>query len=494
MISSVANVGSISSAGLGSGLDVNSLVTQLMAIENKPLDALKSAATALNSKLSTYGKLQSYFSALQDKSNALTSSTLWSAVVASSGDPTAVKVSTDSGAAAGNYSVQVNKLAAAQTVTAAALPSSASTLNEGTLSIELGAWTEVDDGNGGVNTTGFTAKSGSTPITVAIGAGDTSLASIRDKINAAGAGVVASIVNDANGARLSLRSKETGAENGFRISAAETVDDGVAGTGLSALAFDAAGGSSNMLRSRSASNAEALVNGIAVSSASNTLNNVVDGMTLTLAKVSSDPVEVSVATDTEGAKKKITDFVSAYNDLASYLRTQTTYNDAAKTGGPLQGDQGANALQRQLRDVLNQASTASGTYSRLSDIGVTMQRDGTLAVDDTKLSNAVTNLPELKKLLATDGAENASSGFVRRWKRLADSALGLGGTFESRTEGLNASLRTNSKNQDSMSLRLSYTENRMRAQYTALDTQMAKLNNLSAYMTQQITLMNASKA
>lgn len=488
MTSSVSSVGTLSSAGLGSGLDVNSLVTQLMAIENRPLDALKSTATALNSKLSTFGKLQSYFAALQDKSNALVSSTLWSAVIATSGDPTAVKVATGSGASAGSFGVQVNKLAAAQTVTAAAQPTSASTLNAGSLTIELGTWT------GEPTPTGFTAKSGSAPVTVTIGAGETSLASIRDKINGAGAGVVASIVTDANGARLSIRSKDTGAENGFRIAAAETVDDGAAGTGLSALAYDATGGASQMSRTQSAINADATVNGIAISSASNTLTNVVDGVTISLAKVTTSPVDVSVTADSASAKKAITDFVSAYNDLAGYLHTQTAYDASTKVAGALQGDQGAISLQNQLRAVLNVNSSASSVFTSLSDIGLTLDRNGTMQVNDTKLTSAVGNLPELKKVLATDGADTASSGFVRRWKRLADSALSTGGTFDSRTQGLNMSLRTNSKSQDAMSSRLAQTETRMRAQYTALDTQMAKLNNLSAYMTQQITLMNAASS
>ena len=486
---SISSVGTISSAGLGSGLDVNSLVTQLMAIERRPLDALRTSATSINSKLSNFGKLQSYFSALQDKSNALASSTLWSAVIATSGDPASVKVASNSAATAGSYSVQVNRLASAQTVTSAALPSSSSTLNEGSLTIEMGSWTTSIDGSGVTTTTGFTPKTASSAITVNIGSGDTSLVAVRDKINAAGAGVVASIVTDANGARLSMRSSATGAENAFRISATETTNDGVDGTGLSALSYDAAG-SSQLTRSKVASNADAIINGIAISSASNTLADVVDGLTISLSKETTAPVDVSVATDAEGVKKKITEFVGAYNDLAGYLHTQTAYNSASSSGGPLQGDQSANSLQRQLRAVLNQATTASSIWTQLSDTGLSLKADGSMVIDDTKLSNAVTNLPELKKTLATDGSSNANSGFVQRWKRVADTALGLGGALESRTSGLNASLRSNTKSQDNLSVRLTQTEARMRKQYTALDTQMARLNNLSAYMTQQITLLN----
>jgi flagellar hook-associated protein 2 len=486
MSTSISGVGSINSAGIGSGLDVNSIVSQLMAIEQRPLTQLQTQASTFQSQVSTYGQLQSYFSALQDKSTALTTATLWSGTTATSADTSSVSVSTGTNAAAGSYAVNVQSLAAAQTVTAAALPSSTSTLNEGTLTIELGSYT------GG--TPPFTAKTGSTPVTVTIGPGETSLAAIRDKINAAGAGVTASIVTDANGARLSLRSTATGAENAFRITATETVDDGVAATGLTALAYDAAGGASQMTRSETAVDAKATINGIAIASASNTLANVVDGLTINLLKPTTSAVTVSVAADSASIKQKIADFVSAFNDLAGFLHNQTAYNADTKSAGALQGDQTANSLQQALRNVLNQASTASSAFSRLSDVGITMQADGTLTSDATKLDNAMSNLPELKKLFAANGADNASTGFGLRWKKLADAALGTGGTFETRTASLKSRLSSNGKEQDNLQTRLAGIEARMRAQYTALDTKMAQLNGLSAYVTQQMAVWTASNA
>jgi flagellar hook-associated protein 2 len=247
-----------------------------------------------------------------------------------------------------------------------------------------------------------------------------------------------------------------------------------------------------MMRSETAVDAQATINGIAITSASNTLANVVDGLTISLLKSTASAVGVTVAADTAGIKQKITDFIAAFNGVASFLRTQTAYNPDAKTGGALQGDSTAVGLQRALRNVLNQASSASSAFTRLSDVGITMQADGTLAADATKLDAGLANLPELKKLLATDGADTASSGFMQRWKDLADAALGSGGTFETRTSSLNNRLTRNTKDQDNMQLRLDSIESRMRAQYTALDTKMAQLNGLSAYMTQQIAQFNKS--
>ncbi len=480
------SVGSISSTGIGSGLDVASMIDRLMALENRPLSLLKTQATTLNTKLSTVGKLQSNFAALRDKANALTSNTLWSNTVATSADASAVKVSTSANATAGSYAVNVSQLALGQTVTSQAPAGGPLALNEGTLTIELGSW------QAGSPAAGFDAKSGSTPVIITIGPDDTSLTAFRDKINAAGAGVTASIVTDASGARLSLRSTATGAENGFRISASETTDDGTADNGLSALSFDASAASSPMQRTMSAGNAVLTVNGIALTSASNTLNNVIDGLSLTLQKPTSGDVDVSVTSDTASVKTAITDLVGAFNTLASFIRTQTAYNADSKQAGGLQGDQSILALQNQLRGVLSEASGASSAWSRLSDIGIAIKADGTLETNTTKLDNALGNLPELKKLLATDGADSAASGFARRFKRLGDAALGAEGVFESRTASIKAGVTHNSKSQDAMQQRLDQTRARLQAQYTALDTKMATLNGLSSYMTQQITQFNRS--
>lgn len=488
MATSVSGIGSISSTGIGSGLNVTDILDRLMAVEQRPLDLLKTAGNDLGTRLSTVGKLQGFFSAMRDKANVLTAPTLWSGTTATSADTSAVKVSTGSNAVAGSYAVEVSRLATGQTVTSTAQAAATSTLGEGTLTIELGTWGD------GEPASGFTAKSGSSPVSITIGPGDTSLSAIRDKINSAGAGVTATLVTDASGTRLSLRSRETGAENAFRVGVAESADDGNAATGLSALAYDASDAAAPMARTASAVNAQLSVNGIALSSASNTLTDVVDGLTLTLAKTTTSPVDVSVATDTASVKTAVTDFVTAFNNLASFIRTQTAYNADSKTAGALQGDQGTLSLQTQLRAALNQGSSASSTWSRLSDIGIAMKSDGTLETNATKLDNALGNLGELKKLMAGDGSTTAELGFVRRFKNLADAALGSSGLFDSRNASLQASIDRNSKSQDAMSLKLEKTRTRLQAQYSALDTKMASLSNLSSYMTQQITQMNKSSA
>ena len=486
MATSIAGVGNISSAGIGSGLDVASIVSKLMSIERAPLTALETQATGYNSRLSTMGKLQSQFGALRDKANALVATTLWSSTTATASDSAALKISTASNAVPGNYAVAVNRLAVGQTAISTALADTGIALGAGNLKIELGSY------GAGSPAADFTAKAGNPAVTVSLAEGDSSLAGLRDKINSANAGVLASIVTDATGARLSIRSKETGAENAFRITATETTDEGNAATGLSSLGFDASAGSSPMLRTTSAANADLSINGIAISSASNTLNNVIDGLTMTLQKTSVTPVDVTVKSDTAAVRGAITDFVASFNSLASYLHTQTAYNADNKTGGALQGDQGALGMQGQLRGVVNEGSSASSLWGRLSDIGIALKTDGTLETTTTKLDNALENLGELRKLLATDGSGSAESGFVRRFKRLADDTLSANGALDTRSSGLRTSLNRNNKSQEAAQKRLDQTEARLRAQYSALDTTMAKLSTTSAYVKQQFSSKSSS--
>jgi flagellar hook-associated protein 2 len=470
----------ISSTGVGSGLDVESIVTQLMAIERRPVTLLQNAATDLKAQLSSFGQMQSYMSAFRDKANALTSTTLWGQTVATASDTTAVSVSTGSSASAGSYSISVSKLAASQTVTSTAFAASTSVVGEGSLSIELGTWS-------GDPATAFSAKAGSSPVSITIGPTETSLASIRDKINAAGAGVTASIVNDASGARLSLRSTSTGAENGFRVTATETVDDGNPATGLSALGYNGEG-LSPMSLNQKALNAEAKINGIDIVSASNTLANVADGLTVKLLKTTTSAVDVSVTQDTDAVKTAINGFVSAYNDLNGFIRTQTKYNPDSKVAGTLQGDRTAVGLQNQLRSVLRDSSTASALYTRFSDVGIEIQKDGSLQVKAAKLTDALGNLADLRKVLAsTDDSTATSTGIVQRFKLFADQVLDTDGALQTRTDGLNLSVKLNSQRQDALNSRMDETEKRLRAQYQTLDANMAKLSQLSGYVNQQLS-------
>ena len=471
----------ITSLGIGSGADINSIVTQLVALESRPLVLMRNAATTLQTQVSSYGQLSSLFGALQSAANNLTGNSLWNKSTATSSDDTAVTVVGGSTAAAGSYAVSVQRLATNQTVVSTSPYADASALvGSGTLTLDIGQW-DLPPMN-------FLPQVGRAPVTVPITASDT-LQTLRDKINGLGAGVNASIVTDSSGARLSLRSSSSGAENGFRLSVADDDGNNADAAGLSRFAFNPAGGSTQMEQKLAASNAQATVNGITVVSASNELSGVIDGMTLRLRKVSS--ADVAVTSDRDAVKTAIQGFADAYNTLSKAITEQTKYDPGTKVGGPLQGDSAATGLQRQLRTLLNVASGASATFGRLSDVGLQVQRDGTLKVDGGKLDSATANLTELKKAFANaDVGNSANDGFARRYATLATQVLGSDGSLTTRTEGLRTRITRNGEDQANLSDRVERFRARLVAQYTVLDGNLSKLNALSSYVTQQMNALN----
>jgi flagellar hook-associated protein 2 len=390
---------------------------------------MKSQASQLQTQVSSFGKLSSLFSSLQSAASKLTSSSLWAQSVAASSDSTSISIVGGSTAAGGNYAVSVQKLASPLTVASGtAFGSAGELVGQGQLTIELGAWQDVPPMT-------FLPKLGGGQVIVDVAATDT-LQTLRDKINAAGAGVTASIVTDSSGARLSLRSANTGAENAFRIQANDTGDsNSTDAAGLSRFAFDPPNmpapdpqnPTASMVLKQSAANAEATVNGIQVSSASNDLGTVVEGLTLRLHKQTAADVDISVTKDREGVKKAIQDFATAYNELTKTIADQTRYDPTTKAAGALQGDSTATGLLRQMRSLVNTASGASGTFPRLSNLGLEIQRDGTLSVDSAKLDAATLDLSELRKALANnDTLDAGNNGLARRYATLASQVLGVG--------------------------------------------------------------------
>jgi flagellar hook-associated protein 2 len=468
----------ITSLGIGSGVDINSIVNQLVAVESRPLTQMRSEASRLQTQVSGYGQISSLFSALQTAASKLTGNTLWNASRASSADESVVQVVGGSGAASGNHSVAVTRLAANQTVSAtSALASPGELVGSGVITLQTGRW-DLPPMN-------FVPHVGRDPINVTVTASDT-LATLRDKINAAGAGVTASIVSDASGARLALRSSDSGADNGFRLQVAD--DDGAPlddGLGLSRFAFDPPAGSTGMAQRVAASNAQATVNGIAVESASNELSGVIEGLTLRLRKEGAS-TELNVSADTEAVKTAINEFATAYNNLAKSIAEQTKYDATSKVAGVLQGDSAATGLQRQLRSLLGAGSLASASFPRLADVGLNLQRDGTLSVDSTKLDGALGNLAELKKAFAASNSDPNRDGFARRYADLAQQVLGSDGSLTTRTEGLRERINKNSDEQVAMEERIERFRARLVAQYTAMDSNLSRLNSLSNYVTQTL--------
>jgi flagellar hook-associated protein 2 len=475
----------ISSIGIGSGLDIESVITQLVAVERAPVTKLQTEATSLQTKLSTYGKLQSGMAALRDAASALTRPSTWNATVGASSDTTSVAVTTSASTLPGSYSIEVQRLASVQSNATGVYASADALVGEGTLHIELGTW--------GAGQTSFTPKAGATAVDITVGPPAESLAQLRDKINASNSGVVASVLTDASGARLVLRSAATGEANGFRVGVSDNDGNNVDGIGLSALAFDPSAGILTMAQALAAANAAASLNGLPIASESNTLSNVLDGMTLTLGKVTTAPVLVEAKSDKESIRKALDSFVTAYNDLNKLVAEQTKYDAASKTAGVLQGDSAAVSIRSQMRSLLGSSSGASAMFTRLAEVGFDVQTDGSIKLDETKLANGLANLGEMKKLFSnSDLLTPANNGIATQLRAMADQVLGIEGSISTRTEGLRKRIDLNQDRQELLEDRIAMMEKRLRAQYTALDRQMASLNSLSNYVTQQLSVLNSS--
>ncbi|HZW73725.1 MAG TPA: flagellar filament capping protein FliD, partial [Caldimonas sp.] len=294
------------------------------------------------------------------------------------------------------------------------------------------------------------------------------------------------VVVDASGARLALQSTTTGAANGFRVTVADDDGNNADAAGLSQLAFDPAGGAAQMTLAQAAANTQATVNGIAVTSSSNVLSGVIDGITFNLGKVTTQPVTINVTRNTDAVKSMLGAFVTAYNQLNDFLSQATHYDPTTKQAALLQGDSTATSIQNQLHNIIGTNTGASSTFSTLSSLGIQLQKDGSLKIDDATLSSALTNLPEVTKALSNlDPTVAGNNGIGKRFYDWTSGLLASNGSLPGKTQSIQAGIARNQKDQDAMQDRLDATEARLRAQYSALDTTMAQANALAKYVTQQ---------
>ncbi|MBZ0225823.1 MAG: flagellar filament capping protein FliD [Comamonas sp.] len=467
--------------GLGGNVDVNALIKASVDAVKLPItrpNGLNDQAKLTEAKISTFGKLQSLVSTLQLAAGKLASVTGWNAVTATSSDSQSVTATAIGGTVETNFSVEVQQLAKAQVSASDALAASQS-VGAGQLSLQIGRW------SGG----SFTAGS-AVPVDIAITASDT-LTDIAGKINGAGAGVTATLLTDASGQRLMLRSKTTGEEAGFQVNVTDADGSNTDGLGLSrlinGLATDPGAGA--------AANARALINGqYTVTSASNTFENAISGVTFKAEKETTAPVQITVTKDSSAVQKNIEDFVVAYNAANQALNELTKYDAATKQGGLLQGDSTAISLQNILRNSIQSLSSSTGPFRTLSDIGLGMIRGGDLTIDSTKLGAAMQDPDAIKALfIGADGLATTQDGVAENIKTATSSLLDSGGFFATKDKQLKNVLQLNAKEVERVNARADSAEALLKARYTALDSQMSQLNALNAYIAQQVTTWNKTK-
>ncbi|MES3024448.1 MAG: flagellar filament capping protein FliD [Pseudomonadota bacterium] len=395
----------LSSAGIGSNLDVDSIVSKLMSVEQAPLAKLIRQEASYQTKLSGFGTLKGALSAFQTAIRGLSDSSKFQGVKVGTGDPAVATASAGASAVPGTYALKVSQLAQAQKLVAGGLASSSAALGQGVISFDLGS-ISIDGGgsyNGATGKyTGATFTSAGAGVkTVTIDSSNNSLAGIRDAINKAAIGVTATIINDGSGApfRLALTSSATGQAASMKISVADTAPD----TGLSnLLAHDPEAGQA-LTQTSTAQNALFTVDGVAVSKPGNSVTDVLGGVTLNLLKVGDS--SATIARDTAAVAAAVTAFVKAYNDINQNFTEAAAYNPATKQAAILNGEASVRNMQGQMRAVLNAAvGGGAGAFSRLSEIGVTLQKDGQLALDSGKLNKALeTNFSDFAGLFSSTG-------------------------------------------------------------------------------------------
>jgi len=451
---------SVSSLGSGSGLALEELLTKLMTAEQAPLTALATKVTSTNTRISSLGTLNSALASLQTAAQAMkvnigqTASQKYSTFSTSVADTTVATASTTTGAAAGTYSLTDIVLATAQqiTKTGATAPTAA-----GSLSIQVGSGTAVN---------------------VAIGENST-LSDVATAINSSGAGVTASIVTSGTTSYLTFTANDTGAANKITVTGSDT-DGGTAWQTAFGYSSTAA---NSWTQKTAAADASLSIDGVAVTSASNTLTSI-SGLSVNLLKAGSTTVTVT-KDSTTSLTSALNAFVTAYNSANSTMGGLGAYNATTKKAGALLGDSTLRTAQTTMRSQLFSNPTGgSSPYQLLSDIGVSVAKDGSLSVDSTKLNKAITaDFTTVANLVAKVGAAYDTS---------LKAIVGTDGSIAAATKSANTTIKDLNKRQTAVSARLVSIEAIYRAQFTALDTLVAKMKTTSSYLTQQFATKTSS--
>ena len=475
----------ITSLGVGANLDLATLLTKLETAESQPLVALQAKAKSYTSKLSAYGTIQSALGTLQAAAKKLGDPTLFQSVT---GTPTVsgiLSASSTDVSSAGSYTIDVSQLAQAQTLVSAGQVDTKTAIGSGKITIDFGAITggTLNAATGQYTGAAFTADASQPAKSITIDSSNNTLEGIRKAINDANAGVTAAIVSDGSGApnRLVLTSTATGEKSSMRIS----VDGDAALQGL--LNNDPAG-TQNLKQTAAAQNAKLNVNGIDVTSATNTVKDAIQGTTLTL--VGTGKTGLAMKENSAGVKTAINDFVKAYNSLQSTAASLTTYDADTNTAAALVGDSTLRNLQTRIRQALTTPQAGGVNDMKvLTEIGVAFQKDGTLAVDSDKLDKALgANLKGVANLFSS--ATGSTGGYGKQIDAIVTDLNA--NALKVASDGVTSTIKKLDDQYDAMQVRVDSTVDRYRKQFNQLDVLIGKLNNTKSYLTQQFDALTKS--
>jgi len=478
----------------GSSLDVETIVAALVDADIAPkTNSLARKEESVNAELTAIGSLKSVLSTLDTSLTGLSDASAFGAV--SIETPSSVDAIQTGSPSAGQYSIEVGRLAASQVLATPApgYSSTTSTVGTGTLTISIGTPTYAGSATSG-SYTGFTPASGKTA-TLTLDSSNNTVTGLRDAVNSAAIGITASIVNDGGATRLLFTADDTGAATAISIT---TSDSSLAGLAHGYTEGGSPAFVSNLTEARSPVDASFTFNGLSLSSASNTVGSLIDGLDISLKSVTSAAQIISIKQDTSSIETKIQTFIDSYNSYQTTLASLMDYENAA---GALAGDATARRVQTSLRSITTGLNSISGNaFSNLSELGITSERSGTLVVDSSKLQAALSsNIDDVKEFFAgvtntTNLSDNTDeTGLADRLKASIDVYLNSSsGMLISREDRLNTSLTAISDDRSDVLARMSELEERYTKQFTAMDTLVGQLQSTSDFLTQQIDAIKAA--
>ena len=435
----------ITSTGLGSGLDINGMVTKLVAAEGQaPTARLTAAGTQLQTSLSALGQLKSSLANFQTSLQALKNIPTYQTHSATSSNTASFTATADSSAVPVNFPVVVTALAQSDIKRSAAFASDTTLVGADTLAINLGS-------------TSFNVTTDST----------TTLAGLRDAINQAtgNPGIQASIVKVSNtDSRLVLSSTTLGAASTIGVT-----------TTLPNLS------TANFTSVQTAQDASISISGLTLTRASNTISDAIPGVTLSLIKPDPAGGSLSVAVDTTLAQSTVNTFITAYNALDTTIASLSSYDAATKTAGPLFTDSALHGVKNQIRQALSSTVTGAVTgFSTLVDIGISKDKTGKLVMDSAKFNSAITS-----NFSAVGTLFTSSSGVGVSLNNVLKNALSFDGSISARVTGVNTKIADIAKQQNALKVKLAASQVRYLAQFNAMDTIMAKFQSTTNFLNQQ---------
>lgn len=446
----------LSSPGIGSGIDVRGIIERLMTVERQPLVKLETRNVELKAQVSAYGSLKGAVGTFRDAVAKLADLTKFKVYAATSSDKEVLDATASSTAARGSYSMVVERIAENHRMASSVTFANADTLTLGT---------DGDTMTLAVGGTGFT-----------IASGGKTLNQIRDAINAAAdnSGVTASILKDDAGYRLALAANDTGSGKALTVSYS-------AADPLTMITLNQDRDSSGGFTTADLNASLVLEGQFNVTSGSNNLSDVIQGVSLTLKKAGS--VTLKIERDTAAVEKSVQDFVKAYSDLVGTMGKMR--GQVLKSDSPILLN-----IESQLRATLNSASLSESAFENVFELGIATQKSGTLDLNTKTLSSALAN--------DFDGVANLfadpNHGVALKLKELADSFLATGGPLDGRTVGIDSELRGNDRRKTTLEERLRLVELRYTQQFNSLDSLVAQLSQTGNLLTQQLAGLNSNQS